>query len=115
MNFFFSFSLSHVYVKLLAAYTWLLEKYIAKGVPWWLSGLRTHVFTAVAQLAAAVWVQSLAGELRHAVGMQKKFFLNDLHELKLYSSCCGSAVTNLTSIHDDVGSILALLSGLRVW
>ena len=53
------------------------------------------------------------------LGMQwackKNFFLNDWHELKLYSSCCGSAVTNLTSIHDDVGSILALLSGLRVW
>ena len=33
----------------------------------------------------------------------------------LESSCCGSAETNLTSNHEDEGSILALLSGLRVW
>ena len=30
------------------------------------------------------------------------------------SSSCGSLVTNLTSIHEDVGSILASLSGLRI-
>ena len=33
-----------------------------------------------------------------------------------WSSCHGLAVTNLTSIHEeDMGSILASLSGLRIW
>ena len=31
------------------------------------------------------------------------------------SSCCGSAVTNPTGIHEDVGLTLAMLSGLRIW
>ena len=30
------------------------------------------------------------------------------------SSCCGSVVTNPTSIHEDEGSILGLLSGLGI-
>ena len=29
------------------------------------------------------------------------------------SSCCGSEVTNLTSIHEDVGSILGLSQGVK--
>ena len=35
-------------------------------------------------------------------------------EPRIQSSHRGSAVTNPTSIHEDVGSILALLSGLRI-
>ena len=31
------------------------------------------------------------------------------------SSCCGSAVMNQTSIHEDAGLIRAPLSGLRIW
>ena len=32
-------------------------------------------------------------------------------EISIQSSCCGSVVTNLTSIHEDVG----LISGLAQW
>ena len=33
----------------------------------------------------------------------------------LGTSCCGTVETNLTSIHEDEGSILALLSGSGIW
>ena len=32
----------------------------------------------------------------------------------LRSFCCGSAVKNLTSVHEDAGASLALLSGLSI-
>ena len=38
----------------------------------WLSGLRTSIVTAVAQVAAVTWVQSLVQELPHAVVTAKK-------------------------------------------
>ena len=31
--------------------------------------------------------------------------LRDSFEMNLWSSCCGSAITNMTSIHEDTGSI----------
>ena len=34
--------------------------------------------------------------------------------IKSWSSHCGAVETDPTCIHDDVGSILALLSGLRI-
>ena len=37
-----------------------------------------------------------------------------MHKIKMRSSCGGSAVMNLTSNHEDAGSILGL-SGLRIW
>ena len=55
--------------------------------------------TAVAQVTAMAWIQSLAHEFLHAVDMTKR---------KIRSSCCGSAVMNPTSIHEDGGSILGL-------
>ena len=40
----------------------------------------------------------------------------ELYITELRSSCCGSAITNLASIQEDVGLILGLsLSGLSIW
>ena len=44
------------------------------------------------------------------VFFRKKFKITEL----IWSSCCDLVVTNLTSIHEDAGSIPGL-SGLRVW
>ena len=41
-------------------------------VPWWVSGFRIGVVTAVAWLAAVARVQSLAWELLHAMDAAKK-------------------------------------------
>ena len=43
------------------------------GIPSWLSGLKIHIGTAVAQVTDEAWVQSLAWELPHAMGVAKKF------------------------------------------
>ena len=58
-------------------------------------GKGTSVVTAVALIAAMAQVQSLAWEFPHATGVAKK--------IRRGSSHCGSAVTNLTSIHEDIG------------
>ena len=44
----------------------------ATGAPWWLSGLRISIVTAVAQVPAVAQIQFLAWELPHAVGVAKQ-------------------------------------------
>ena len=39
------------------------------GVPLWCRGLGSSIITAAAGVTAVAWVQSLAQELLHAVGM----------------------------------------------
>ena len=56
------------------------------------------------RVAAAAWVQSLAQELPHAEDVAER-------KRKMRSSLCGSAVMNLTSIHENSGSI----PGLAQW
>ena len=48
-------------------------------------------------------------------GLEQGIVANSLggQKSEMESSHCGSAVTDLTSIHEDVGSIPGLLSGLR--
>ena len=47
--------------------------------------------------------------------MLVKYYYIDFNLKKSFrSSHCGSAETNLTSIYEDSGSILASLSGLRI-
>ena len=70
----------------------------------------------LALLLAVVWavavalIQPLAWELPYALGAA--------HEKKKKNqgvSTVARWVKNLTSIHEDAGSSLALLSGLRIW
>ena len=44
---------------------------------------------------------------------QDKVFLFSLNQVFFWSSHCGSVVTTLTSIHDDVGSIPGLTQGVK--
>ena len=48
-----------------------------------------------------------SGKEREWMARFKKYYLR--------SSRHGAVETNLTSIHEDAGLILALLSGLRIW
>ena len=77
--------------------------------------------TAVARVTAVVWVRYLTQELLHAPGSGKRkgFFLSELgtaflrleNHFQMSPAWCyrrGSAETNLTSIHEDAGSILGL-------
>ena len=55
-------------------------------------------------------VQSLAWELPYAEGVAiKRKRKKKTHR----SFCCGSVVTNLTSIHEEVGSIPGLTQGVK--
>jgi len=53
---------------------------------------------ALVWITAVVWVGFLASELLHSAGTIRK-------KKKDGSSCCGSVVTNVTNIHEDVGFI----------
>ena len=48
-------------------------------------------------------------KLLHSKENQKK------EKKKKRSSCCSTVEVNPISIHEDAGSIPALLSGLRIW
>ena len=41
--------------------------------------------------------------------------IGSIENERVGSSCCGSAVTSLTTIHEDEVQSLPLLSGLRIW
>ena len=71
------------------------------------AGQRSCIVSAVARVAAMAQVGSLAWELPHAMGAAKK--KKKKVKKKFWSSHCGSAVTNLTGIHADVGSIPGLI------
>ena len=95
-----------------------------RGVPWWLSGLRIHVVTVVAQVSAVAWVQSLAWELLHATGAAKKKKKNQKKKSvnnKCWRGCVKKNASrvpivaqwlmNPTRNHEVVGSI----PGLAQW
>ena len=47
--------------------------------------------------------------------VDKEIVHRDYKKKDIRSSHCGSTEMNLTSIHEDAGSIPGLLSGLRIW
>ena len=65
------------------------------------------------KLAAVALIQPLAWELAYAVSGAPKSKKKKQKGFP-WSSLCGSAETNLTSIHEDGVQSLALLSGLRI-
>ena len=70
-----------------------------------LIGLRIQNFCGcgIGQLAPIALFQPLSRDLSHAAGTAIK-----QRNKKEWSSCCGSAEMNLTSVHQDTGSILVL-------
>ena len=63
--------------------------------------------TAVARVAATAWIQFLAQELLYIMAVTIK----KVGGVPLVAK----QLMNLTSIHEDTGSIPGLLSGLRIW
>ena len=49
------------------------------------------------------------------VSFSKCDFFSVFNKFMIRSSCCAAAETNLTSIHEDMGSILASLRGSGIW
>ena len=69
------------------------------------AGSGSHVVTAAAWTTAVVRVHSLAQGLPHVAGVANKTKQNkSKNNNKKRISCCGSAVTNPTSIREDSGS-----------
>ena len=54
---------------------------------------------------APLWTEAGHGPLDHHQGLRRLAHFSELVER---NSCCGLAQTNLTSIHEDVGSIPGL-------
>ena len=83
------------------------------GVLLWHSGLRIWLVTAEALVTAVAWVWSLDWELPYAMGVATHTHTPKNDRMLEFLSWLSE--TNMTSIHEDADSILALLSGLGIW
>ena len=51
---------------------------------------------------------------RHSINVFYPLLVGTINLTSIWSSCCGSVETNLTSIHKNAGSIPGLAHGLRI-
>ena len=84
-----SYYLPSTHSSLSAGNGWFCQKWPTR-VPWWPSGFRISIVTAVAQVSSVAQVQSLAWELPHATGgAKKKWSDRNFHLVTLI--CAGTA------------------------